>query len=378
MKAGNSGPFYIVKLKIRKVYVDREVADFPETMDICRRIDRPVQYVEDTESIFRYINSNRDPQSAGKHSLLLTRNKGDFIRKCPGTTHYTCCNYHILHIGSYCSMDCAYCILQAYFHPPLLTFFMNQKEMEKELNVLFSSRNVYRLGTGEFTDSLIWEDISPVAARLIRLFAGQERAVLELKTKTASVNHLLGVDHGGNTIMSWSLNTETIIKEQERGTASLDDRITAAADCCTHGYPVAFHFDPMIWYQGCEKEYSHVVEKLFSRILPSDIVWISLGSFRFMPQLHEIIEKRFPRSHIVHGEFIRGLDGKMRYFKPLRISLYRSIVKKIRKIAPNVTLYFCMEDDEVWNKVLGYTPSAYGGLSNILDVSAAAHCNLSI
>ncbi len=49
------------------------------------------------------------------------------------------------------------------------------------------------------------------------------------------------------------------------------------------------------------------------------IVWISIGSFRFMPALKPIIENRFPSSRLCYGEFILGLDNKMRYFKPLRI-----------------------------------------------------------
>ncbi len=361
-------------MKIRRVYIDRAVADYPATAGICTRIGVPFEYIEDTQRLFRHINAYKDPISAGKHLLLITRNKGDFIRTCPGTTHYTCCNYQILHIGSYCSMDCAYCILQAYFHPPLLTFFVNHEDMKNALESLFSSPGVYRVGTGEFTDSLIWEDLYPLAAALIREFSGRSNAVLELKTKTSSVGHLLGLEHQCNTIMSWSLNTEKIIATQERGTASLDERINAAAACQANGYPVAFHFDPMVWYQGCEADYDRVVEAIFRRIDPSGIVWISLGSFRFMPELNGIIENRFPRSRIVHGEFIRGLDGKMRYFKPLRIRMYQSIVKRIRRFAPDVTLYFCMEDDEVWERVLGHTPADYGGLPKILDKSAIRHC----
>jgi len=363
-------------LKIRKILIDRAVSDYIETRSICRRVNRPAEYADDLEGLFREINESKDPQSAGKRVLLLTRNKGDFIRMCPGTTHYTCCNYKILHIGSYCSMDCSYCILQAYFHPPLLTFFVNHDEMERSLSALFLSHGIHRVGTGEFTDSLIWESIYPLAKKLVLRFAQSQNAVLELKTKTASVDHLLDIEHMGKTIMAWSLNTEAVIASQERGTASLDERIDAAALCQARGYPLAFHFDPMIWYDGCVSDYASVVDKLIHRIDPAGIVWISLGSFRFMPNLNDIIIRRYPRSRIVYGEFIRGFDNKMRYFKPLRIRLYRSIVDRLKHAAPNTTLYFCMEDDEVWTRVLGYPPADWGGLPNILDMSAVRHCGL--
>ena len=95
-----------------------------------------------------------------------------------------------------------------------------------------------------------------------------------------------------------------------------------------------------------------------------------------MPALKPIIARRFPQSRIVYGEFIRGLDGKMRYFKPLRIQLYRSLVSHIRQLAPKVCVYLCMEDEAVWQKSLGVVPSQIGSLSRMLDDSAAGHCGL--
>jgi spore photoproduct lyase len=37
-----------------------------------------------------------------------------------------------------------------------------------------------------------------------------------------------------------------------------------------------------------------------------------------------------------------------------------------------------MEDEEVWQKVLGFLPEEKGGLAKILDESAAKHCGISI
>ena len=69
-------------------------------------------------------------------------------------------------------------------------------------------------------------------------------------------------------------------------------------------------------------------------------------------------------------------QNKMRYFKPLRIALYRQMVAWIRDAAPDVTVYYCMEDDEVWKKTMGFVPPANGGLGRILDNSAIKVCAL--
>ena len=55
--------------------------------------------------------------------------------------------------------------------------------------------------------------------------------MLELKTKTTFIDTLLDLPHRRRTILSWSLNTERVIGSEERGTASLDVRLKAAARC---------------------------------------------------------------------------------------------------------------------------------------------------
>ncbi len=273
-------------------------------------------------------------------------------------------------------MECSYCILQVYFQPPKLQNFVNHNELEAELNQLFADNSIARVGTGEFTDSMIWEKWTDLCKFLVPKFAKQSSCVLELKTKTVAINNLKYLSHNRKTIISWSLNTEKIIFNQERGTASLAARLKAAAKCKLWGYPLAFHFDPIIIYDGCEADYKNVIKQLFKYVSPDNIVWISLGTFRFIPALKYIIEQRFYDSKIVYGEFLTGLDNKMRYFKSLRIKIYQKIISMIKKTAPNILVYFCMEDEEVWKKTLGFVPSDKGGLPKMLDKSAAYHCCL--
>lgn len=363
-------------MKISDLFIDAQVKHSPVVAQVQSRLGIAGQVISDPGQVFQVVSRAGDPIQKGKEVLYLTRNKGAFIRDCPGTRSYICCGYKILNIGTFCTMDCAYCILQVYFHPPLLQFFVNHEDMVSELAQEFVKPGISRIGTGEFTDSMIWEYGTNLSALLVPLFGGQSRAVLELKTKTTDIQRLKHLSHNRKTICAWSLNTERVIREQERNTASLDARLRAAQTCQSWGYPLAFHFDPLVLYKGCEEEYRRVIQKLFTRVSADNIVWISIGSFRFIPELKNIIQKRFSDSTLVYGEFITGLDGKMRYFKPLRLNLYKNIVSWIRELAPNVRVYFCMEDDEIWEKTMGFTPEKYGGLSKMLDMSAEEHCGL--
>lgn len=363
-------------MTITELYVEASVTDNPLVERFAEKLGLVPAVIADHNRLYETLKNQADPWAAGKQRLLLTRNQGPFLRKCPGTREYICCDYKILHIGTYCSMDCAYCILQGYFHPPVLTYFVNHDDLLQEIDQALAQPNTMRVGTGEFTDSLIWDAWSPLTPMLIRRFAGQKRSILELKTKTTAVQHLGGLAHERKTILAWSLNTPHVIATQERGTTSLKARLRAAAQCQAWGYPLAFHFDPIVLYPGCETDYQGVVKTLFDHVSADNIVWISMGTLRYMPALQPIIQQRFPGSTIVHGEFIPGLDGKMRYFKPLRINMYRLMTEWIRQFAPDVTLYLCMEDDQVWRQGVGFSPQSQGGLPAMLDRSARAHCGV--
>lgn len=363
-------------MPITKLFADIQITGNPLVERFSKKLGLQPIFIQDKSHLFEIIKNSDDPWKAGKKILHLTRNKGAFVKECPGTRDYTCCGYQIVHIGTYCIMDCAYCILQGYFHPPVLQYFVNQDDLFTELDFRLHETRIQRFGTGEFTDSLIWEAWSDLTLQLVKRFSRQDYAVLELKTKTTAIDQLRNLPHERKTILAWSLNTPRMIASQERGTAGLDARLRSAARCQSWGYPLGFHFDPMVIYPGCEDEYCAVLDMLFKHVSAENIVWISMGTMRYMPALQPIIQKRFPDSNIVYGEFVSGLDGKMRYFKPMRIQLYRRLVDHIREIAPEVTVYLCMEDDQVWLKSFGFLPKDKDGLPAMLDHSARVHCGL--
>ncbi len=188
-------------MKIRQVIMDPSLEMTGEIEEIVSRLSIHPEIVSDPRIIYDRIHQANDPIGAAKSLLYITNNKGAKIRACPGTSHYTCCDYTILHTGTFCTMDCAYCILQAYFHPPVLQYFSGLNQIKSELAHLFSQNKIFRIGTGEYTDSLIWEPFTPSPRFLVNTFAEQSSSLLELKTKTANVESLLDLDH--NQKLCW-------------------------------------------------------------------------------------------------------------------------------------------------------------------------------
>jgi len=358
---------------LREIFIEKSCIDDPYAAEIIERAGLGSTVVSAEDAISIVDGDYPSNLSKGKQALLLCRNQGDFLKDCPGTKAYRCCDYRVINVGLGCPMDCVYCILQAYLNNPYLSFFVNIDDMFAELTTKLERYDgaVMRIGTGEFTDSMALDRITGLSRRLVEFFGSQKKGVLELKTKSAYVDNLKGLNHDNRTIVAWSLNSEEIVRSQEIRAASIDQRLEAAAMCVEWGYDCAFHFDPIIAYPGWQKDYYEVVSKMY-KIIPADrIRWISLGGFRYLPALKKIGTERFPRSEIFYHEFIEGMDDKLRYFRPFRVELYRHLYNEImRHCAPVTCVYFCMESDEVWHEVTGYTPAEKGGIPAMLDKAA--------
>jgi spore photoproduct lyase len=358
---------------IRKIFIEESCRDLSYTREILDRAQNiAVEIIADRA--MPQIDAEPYPRSLtkGKQHLLLCRNRGSFFKPCPGTREYCCCDYQVLNIGMNCPMDCVYCILQAYLNNPWISFFVNIDDLINELNMAFAHKNrFWRIGTGEFTDSLALDSLTGLSRILVEFMRDKSSAVLELKTKSVSIAHLENLDHGGRTIVAWSLNSPAVMKDEELKTASLAERLKAAIQCAEWGYRLAFHFDPIIYHPGWREGYAQTIHKLFDTVPADKIVWISLGALRFLPALRPTALTRFPNSKFFHEEFIMGLDGKCRYFRSLRVELYKHLLDHLRKRAhPATCLYFCMESEEIWQEC-GFEPGQAKRLPQALDAAVS-------
>lgn len=304
--------------------------------------------------------TSRDAFGEGKKKLFLQRHKGDFLKKCPGSNGQVCCNYFVINFASNCPMECSYCYLQDYLASnPALKIFTNVDDLREEAYKLLSRhrRFFFRIGTGEITDSLALDPYTGFSSEAVPFFAEQPNVLLELKTKSDRVDNLLRLDPKGRVVVSWSMNPQKVIDQDEHLTASLDERLSAAVRCQQAGYKLGFHFDPIIEYPGWETDYRAMVEKIFTMVDPSRIVWLSMGVLRNTKGLKRIMRERFPSTRLLTGEQVLCPDGKMRYFQPLRVAMYRKMLRWIRTASPTVFVYLCMESREVWEQVFGFAPS---------------------
>lgn len=345
----------------KTVFVTSSALKYETTKQIINNLSSiPVKVIKESADIIPHIEYSVDPIKESKKFLLLDVQAGGFVKPCPCTPYYIGCNYYIINIDLQCPLDCSYCILQDYLSVPAITVFVNRNKLWRELEVFIKKRGGkrFRIGSGELSDSLALDHITNHSRDLISFFRKKPGALFEFKTKTTNISNLMNEEPSENIIISWSLNTPTIVKQEEKGAPSVEERIDAAAALVKKGFKVGFHFDPIIYYPGWKEDYEGVSVMLMESIPLERIAWISLGSLRFPKNLKKIIKDRFPETKIIDAEMITGIDGKLRYFRSLRSELYLNIINAFRKHAEGkrIPFYFCMESSEIWKEGLKKEP----------------------
>lgn len=251
-----------------------------------------------------------------------------------------------------CPYQCSYCFLQG-------TFFGNKKprikdmdKMVKVLNEFFSWADSVGikllLNVGELCDSLAipaWtnkflEKIIPILEKnpgnklLFLSKAGQDKVSLFLDNP----------DLGRFIVMSFSLNPQPVINDFEKGTASLEDRLRALKKLQQKRYEIRIRIDPIIPVENWQGHYSELLMTTFKkfRIVPKRI---TLGSLRGLAKT--IFYARDKR-------WIRYLDKKektgwgLKIQKGLRLRLYETLLKEIRKHKPDVEVALCKETYDLY------------------------------
>lgn len=299
-----------------------------------------------------------------KRLLYLTPFAGQFFKRCPGSTQkkvLNCCNYHILNLASQCDMNCTYCYLQSYLNDPLLKIYSNVDDALNELEVMAKDfpNAPFRVGTGEITDSLSLDPISLHSHRLISFFQKYPHWTLEFKTKSAQVDQFLMLPHAGNVVVSWSINPQHIIEQEEHGTASLQERLSAAKKARGAGFQVAFHIDPMIFHNDWEKNYLDLVDQICNLFSPNDLHVISIGALRFQPEQRHLMRERFGmKSYVTQAEMFPSEGAKLRYDASLRQKMFQAVYQRFKTHSSSWKIFLCMETPETWINALDGQPMA--------------------
>ena len=142
--------------RIKRLLIENGAENDLITQKVIKKLQNVPTYRVKKDDLFLRENGDMD-----KESLRLIHYDGDILKPCPGTKGYICCGYQILNVGINCPMDCSYCFLQSYINQPSLRIFSNlYDKLDAIDNIIEGSPDrIFRIGTGEFTDSLSLDNI---------------------------------------------------------------------------------------------------------------------------------------------------------------------------------------------------------------------------
>jgi spore photoproduct lyase len=336
----------------QQLFIERRALDYPMTQEILARYPQlPRTEIDSYQNLAADKLGINVRLRAEKGSLVLAVKDGELVRPVDRDLFRpTPQQYYIIHsLG--CPFDCEYCFLYDYLDHQRPTIFVNLDDLFTRLQMIITQHSPLTtiFHAGEFSDALAFDHLTNLSAPLVSFFAKQPHAQLELRTKSDNVSNLLGLDHRGKTVVSWTFNPDEVVQRSEHLTATLDERLAATKRCQAAGYPVGLRFDPMVWAPAWRENYRKMIGKIFEALEPEKIADVSLGMFRATPGLKRVIQSRFGgrRSLLLAGEIVQCGDSKYRYFKSIRLEMYRAIMQWIRQRAPQVKIELCMEAPEV-------------------------------
>jgi len=304
-----------------------------------------------------------------KKTLRLDVFKGRFLKPCPCSCGVLSCGYLVLSPVVGCPFSCSYCVLKEYLNAPAITAYVNLEELFNQVETFLDDHpgRSLRIGTGELADSLALEPELGFAAPLVEFFSNKPNAIFELKTKSCRIQGILNIEHGGRTVIGFSLNAEEAAETEEPDAPNLSERIEAAEKAVEAGYQVAFHFAPIIDLDPLADPshsvlpYREVVDRIYDSVSEKKIAWISLGALRFNKALFRRLREESPGRRLLLGEFFPGFDGKIRYLRHRRRGLLSRLSSMIRSRDPRAPLYLCMEDARMVERVLGSRKPPFQG-----------------
>lgn len=359
-KTARKDQFYLPKLELdpaqaadltslpfspKTVYIETSVKDSPLAARVRRAF--PNADFKETDGKTQVGSPNF---SRRLDTLLIHREKYDFLKPCPCSCGSAGCGYNLINLGFGCRFECEYCFLQQYQNLHAVLLPANVDEFLAKIdgaNFRTGPFDRPRIGSGEFTDSLVFDDLTQYSAQIVPFFRARPHLQFEFKTKSVNIGGLLAAGGAENVVVSWSVNAAPITNLAEHFTPGLTARLQAACEVARAGYRLGFHFDPVVIYEGYQQDYARTVEEMADTLPHDKIAWISVGTLRFSRELKKQIETRFPHNTILDGEFLLDFDGKMRYSEAERLEAYRFLVPLLCRTFSNAVVYLCMEDPQV-------------------------------
>ena len=283
--------------------------------------------------------------------VTLSDSENEVFGMCPVASERTvCCNLMTIDAVQGCSLGCSYCSIQTFYTDGKIS--VDKNLAEKLAKIPLDPNKKYHIGSGQSSDSLAIGNREGVLDAQLNFARNNPNIILEFKTKSNNIDYLLRSNVPDNVFVSWSLNPQLFIDNEEHGTASFDERVSSARALSDKGILVGFHFHPIVYYEGYELDYANIIQKVVSMFDPLEVAMISMGTLTFIKPAIKKLRSTALSSKVLQIPMADAV-GKSSYTKEIKKEIFGHVLNQFSSWHDTVFFYLCMEERSVWESVFG-------------------------
>jgi spore photoproduct lyase len=272
---------------------------------------REIIEINDYKSAFSKNNQNFRIQKNSPNIIFAVKKENYIYKGAKVCESFGNDNFYYTSSIVNCIYNCEYCYLQGVYTSANIVIFVNIEDMFNEITNFLKNDSMY-LCISYDTDMLGLNNITGFIEKWYGFAEKNKNLTIELRTKSDNIAVLRNKNINKNFILAWTLSPENFIKEHELLTAKLENRLKAIKEVISLGYSVRICFDPIIYIKNFEEEYGDLIEQTFSYIKNSDILDVSIGTFRISKEYLKRMRKNMEDSSILMYPFT-CVDGVYSY-----------------------------------------------------------------
>lgn len=248
-------------------------------------------------------------------ALILAKKYGKFVLPAPASYGFEATeSFYFSHMLN-CVYDCRYCFLQGMYRSANYVLFTNYEDFAAAIastiqqSASSQSDGSHATGSKVFysgydCDSLALEPVSNFCRFFVPEFARHAQAILEIRTKSTQIRHLLEMQPIANCVIAMSFTATAAAEKWEHRVPAIAKRIEALRKLQQLGWKVAIRFEPIIFNTAAAdsdasaaetlQAYEQLFIEVFKKIDPATVHSVSTGLFRMPANYYKNIVKLYP------------------------------------------------------------------------------------
>lgn len=285
------------------IYVEKDILEDPQTENILKRFDKDkIVLIDNYKQIFNRRNQNFSSQKMSRNLILATK-KDELIYKGSNLCEdFDNDNFYYCSSIMNCLYDCEYCYLQGMYQSANIVIFLNIDDIFKELDRLLMYKKIY-LCISYDSDLLALNSLTGFVDRWIEYANKNKNLTIELRTKSSNYKSIKIKSIKNNIIFAYTLSPQNFIKDYEKYSASLKNRMKDMKNVILDGHKLRVCIDPIIDYTNSIDDYKSLIDYIFSEISEKDVLDYSIGVFRIAKDYLKLMRKGNEKSKILSYPF---------------------------------------------------------------------------